>query len=504
MTTPGRATRTSSSDGAWGLDVTERGERNDSAGGFVALLRERWKVIVAVALLTTVAAAAYVALAPRIYRAEADLLITPVARDNDSLAGLGLLRESSDPTRDVETVSRLIPTVEVSRRALAKVPPAFQDDFQDVEAAPVAQSSIVAIVADARSAQAAATWANAYAEAFLEVRTEALRRRAASAIAGLEARLSATNNQSVQDQLSFELSQLQRVQEGNDPTIDLQTRATPPESQLSPRPALSLATGLIFGTIFGVGAGFLLQRLDPRLRRESQLRGVFPLPILARISLPGRSYRRRATQEGAGGSSPISPSVVEAAWPLRALLPSHGADGGSGSLAITSADPGEGKSTVALGLAYSLALTGEPVILIEADLRRPTLARMLGVAVRNNTAGVLTGAATLEDALVSSPKLPGALQMLLADASDADSARTPDGFVLNVPRLIEEAMEIARYVIIDAPPLSETVEGLSLVEAVDDVLLVVRHGRTRLARLAELRELLTHDLAPAGFAVVSR
>lgn len=472
--------------------------------GLLALLRERWKLIAAITLVTVLAALAYVVTAQRVYQAEADLLVTPVSRNDEALSGLGLLRESSDPTREIETVARLVDTLAVERAASEIVPAELRDDFIDVQALPVAQSNIVSIVVQATDAEAAAAWANAYSEAFIEVRTLTLRERAASAIAGLEARLETTNNQAVQDQLALQLSQLERIRGGTDPTIDLETRASPPQSPISPRPSLSLAGGLIFGLLFGVGVAFALRKLDPRLQRESQLASAFPLPVLARIPAADALVNGRKGR-GRSGSRVVSPAAVEASWPLRALLGApRGHTGARGALAITSADSGEEPTTVAFNLAYSLAASGEEVILVETDLRRPSVARALGLTATSTTADVLVGLTSLDDALVSSPRFPSSLQVLMADGGGNADAVPQEDFVLHVPRLLEEARNRAKYVIVDMPPLAETIDALAVADSVDEVVMVVRMGHTRVARLAGLRDLLLHHGQPAGFAVIGR
>jgi uncharacterized protein involved in exopolysaccharide biosynthesis len=110
---------------------------------YIGILRERWKLILATAVLTTLAAAAYVATAPRTYSSSADILVTPFDVDDAVFSGLGLIGASGDPTRDVETISRLVGTSDVFRRVGQTVPAAVQAQVKGVRAEPVAQSSIV-------------------------------------------------------------------------------------------------------------------------------------------------------------------------------------------------------------------------------------------------------------------------------------------------------------------------------------------------------------------------
>src|SRR5918912_2197214 len=116
---------------------------------YVNTLRERIKLILAITLLTTLAAVAYVYTAHKEYTAEADLLVTPVSQSDPAFQGLGLIRQSSDPTRDVETAAKLVVNRDVALRAkraynLSKGPLTLQ---QHLKAEPVAQSNLVAVTA---------------------------------------------------------------------------------------------------------------------------------------------------------------------------------------------------------------------------------------------------------------------------------------------------------------------------------------------------------------------
>src|SRR3954447_17160428 len=118
---------------------------------YVNTIRERIKLIVAITLLCTAAAIVYVETAQKEYTAEADILVTPVSQSDTELAGLPLIRASSDPTRDVETAARLVVNRDVALRVkdqlkLNEGPNLIQEK---VTAEPVAQSNLVAITAKA-------------------------------------------------------------------------------------------------------------------------------------------------------------------------------------------------------------------------------------------------------------------------------------------------------------------------------------------------------------------
>ncbi|MDQ4129814.1 MAG: Wzz/FepE/Etk N-terminal domain-containing protein, partial [Actinomycetota bacterium] len=302
---------------------------------YLHTLRERSRMIVLVLMATTLAAVAYLAVAEKVYKAEADLLVTPVSNDDPALTGLGLIRESSDPTRDVETAARLVTTRDVAERARRQlgIQESARSLLRKVEAAPVAQSNIVAITAKASSAERARDIANAFATAVVAERTAELRRQLDRQIPALRARIArgeggeATGRESLQSQLA----ELESLRAGGDPTLRVETRAAAPPSPSSPRPVLTIAAGIIAGLILGVGGAFAITAIDPRLRREDQLRELFSLPVLARI--PREKKAREATGNGLiGGLGPargprralsprqLSPKTLEAYRTLRAML----------------------------------------------------------------------------------------------------------------------------------------------------------------------------------------
>ena len=254
--------------------------------------------------------------------------------------------------------------------------------------------------------------------------------------------------------------------------------------------------GLIAGLVLGTAAAFGLQALDPRLRREEQLRRLYRLPILARIP----KEMSRGLTDAPIGPRALSPPAAEAYRTLRTTL-TGGQHGTPHSILVTGPSASEGKTTTALNLASSLALAGNRVILIDSDLRRPALASALGVAPQHGVVSVLIENVTLADALTPIESHGGNLSLLAADYEGdwiADLFSIPAA-----DRLLEDAKRLADYVVIDSPPLTEIVDALPMARQVDDVLIVVRLGGSRLDKVTQLGELLAENgIRPAGFTVV--
>ena len=468
---------------------------------YVDTLRERIWLVVAGVVITTAIALLYVLTATKTYEAEADILVTPVPQGSTIQQIVGLISTSSEPLREIETVARLLTTDEVAERALPELeglPEAVDTDelLNSIEAAPVAESNIVVVSATAETADSAARIANTFVDAAIAERTDQLHARVETAIETLTAELEgAPPNREL---LEAQLAELRLLEDQNDPTLSVASAAQPPQRQISPRPALSVAGGLLAGLILGVGAAFASQALDPRLRREEQLRRLYRLPILARIPREGGDQSDKPL-----GPTSLSPAAAEAYRTLRGTLAATARRGQTGGrvILVTGSSPSEGKTTTAVNLATSLALAGKRVIMVEADLRRPAIRKALGVPPWPGVVSVLIESATIDEALVTTKTYGANLGLLLADY---ESDWISELFSLpSTGQMIEEARARADFVIIDSPPLTDVIDALPLTTYVDDVLVVVRLGKTRLDKLAQLGELLAESgVKPVGFALV--
>ncbi|HEY5053332.1 MAG TPA: AAA family ATPase [Solirubrobacterales bacterium] len=475
-------------------------EEQEGLKRYVETFRERLWLIVVITAITTGIAILYVATATKTYQAESDLLITPVTGTDPVLASLGLIGGSSEPTRDIETASRLVTNADVADAAKRSLhSPLSGAALQaKVAAVPVAQSNFVAVTATETSPLAAKQLADAFATEAVKTRTDSLHEQIEQQLPVLEAQLETHGNSTVGEaSIADQIAQLQLLASAPIPDMRVQTLATTPTSQASPRPVLSVIAGLMAGAILGVVAAFGAQVLDPRLRRESQLRRLYRIPILGRIPKEPRPEEKPLSPRR------LSPVTSEAYRTLRATLTATASRDNAGRvILITGSAPSEGKTTTAVNLAVSLALSGKKVILIESDLRRPVLGSTLQVQPEHGgVVGVLIENISLADALTPTDLYGPNLQLLLADYEGGWIAE-----LFSIPaaeRLIEDARQMADYVIIDSPPLNEVVDALPLARLADAVLVVVKLGTTKLDKLGQLGELLAENgVRPAGFAVV--
>jgi capsular exopolysaccharide synthesis family protein len=475
-------------------------EEQEGLKRFVETIRERLWLVIGILVLTTAAAIFYVVTADKVYEAEADLLIAPVSgEENPAYVIAGLQQESPDPTRDVETAARLATTLEVAERVKEEIgsPETAQQLQSQVRAEPIAQSDLVAILARENSADGAQALANAFAEQAVANRTAQMREQIDQRLPGLEQSLESGVGDT--DLLQDQITQLEILRGSPDPTIRVETLADTPTTPVAPRPALSLAGGLFAGLILGIAAAFASQILDPRLRREEQLRRLYRLPILARIP---EEPSRKNTPLGPGT---LSAHSIEAYRSLRATLSASQRTptrrGHGRVILVTGPSASEGKTTTAVNLAASLAAAGQRVIVIEADLRRPAVGRALNAAPKRGVVSALLESVPLEEALVTDTPYGEHLGLLLADY---EGGWITELFALEAAeRMIDEARRLADWVIIDSPPLTEVVDALPLARLVDSVLIVTRIGNSRLSAIHRLAELLAENgIKPVGFAVV--
>jgi capsular exopolysaccharide synthesis family protein len=465
---------------------------------YLETLRERAWIIAACVILALGAAITYVIVADPVYEAQADILITPVPTENETLVSLGLLRESNDPSREVDTATQLVTTHAVAEQVSSELggEQTPQDLLDDVKAEPVAQSNIVAVTAQGPSPEEAAQLANTFARTAIDDRTNELHARIQDVLPGLRSQLDALPAGELSAQtLSGEITQLETLAAGPDPTMSLQSPATEPNSPVSPKVVLSIAVAAVVGLIVGIGLAFALRVIDPRLRREEQLGEIFRLPVLARIP------REAARSAGPLPRDRLSAPGIEAYRTLRTTLTAGRGRQGSRSILITGPSAGGGKTTSALNLAISMTAAGSRVILIEGDVRRPSIGGALGLDAEKGLVSVLLGEASVSEALTTTEEYGPKLQFLLAEATGPAIAE-----LVSLPvasSVIDEAGKIADYVIVDSPPLTQVIDALPLAAHVDDVLIVVRLGHSRLNHIKELGELLAGTgVTPAGVAII--
>jgi len=273
--------------------------------------------------------------------------------------------------------------------------------------------------------------------------------------------------------------------------------ARTPNAPAEPNIPRNLGFGFIFGLSSGIGLAFLLEAMDNTVRTPEQAQAISGLPSLGMI--PMGSKISAETKQGlmvASSKEPVEiitqsrpqSQMAESYRALRTslLLTSLGAP--PKTILITSALPREGKTTTSVNTAIVLAQKGTNVLLIDADLRRPSIHKALGIGPRVGLSNVLTGGATLEEAVVRSPMLPN-LFVLPAGTPPPNPAELMASSQMF--DLLAELREQYDHVVVDTPPTLSVTDAVVLSTRADAVVLVIRSSQTTKPALRRARDILT-------------
>ena len=259
--------------------------------------------------------------------------------------------------------------------------------------------------------------------------------------------------------------------------VDNATRPTAPSS---PRPMRDMLLGLFLGLVAALAIALLLDALDRSVKGVAAVEALVAVPPLGVVPqvrdaksalLTGGSRARRAAE--AYRTLRTSLRFIDPDNPVRTLL-------------ITSPDDGDGKTTTAANLAMALAQDGQRVILVDADLRKAGLSKLLNAAGGVGLTDVITGsidvAAAMQDYRDMFTVLPAG-QLPPNPSEMLGSER--------MASILEELAERADIVILDAPPVLPVTDAVVLSTAVDGAALVVRHAQTERGHVAEAGRRLT-------------
>ena len=283
--------------------------------------------------------------------------------------------------------------------------------------------------------------------------------------------------------------------------ITIIDRAEVPGGRFSPNLSSNLAMGMLLGLILGVLLAFVLEFLDDTLKTPEDIEQRLKLAVLGIIP---RLFKQTPEQAVLDLRSAFSESYRS----VRTALQFSTDQGVPKVLLVTSASPSEGKSTTALALARNFAQMGKRVLLIEADLRNPSLHKSLGIRAEIGLSNLLAGAHSITEAVQDTEQT--ALKVILAGPLPPNPAELLSGSKL--VSLLTIASQHYDQVIIDGPPVMGIADAPILANAADGTLLVVHSGKTRIttaqgavkrlnsARAHLIGSLLTHyDSKAAGY-----
>ncbi|WP_300014133.1 polysaccharide biosynthesis tyrosine autokinase [Pseudonocardia sp.] len=254
--------------------------------------------------------------------------------------------------------------------------------------------------------------------------------------------------------------------------------ATVPTSPSSTGLAVALLVGLFAGLAIGIVAVLLRRAMDPSIGTGQRLREVLGVPTLATVELDAGTVPLPVALHG---RSPRAAGFHR----LRATLAFLDPTDPPRVLLVAGAVPGEGRTSTVIGLAAAQAAAGSRVLVVDADLRDPALARVLGVDDAIGLTDVLTGRVEPEQA---SRPVPAGFDVLPSGALPADPTELLSPLALRT--LFAHLRMHYDTVLVDSPALLPVTDAMALAAAADGVLVVCRRGRTSHAQVAESVDIL--------------
>lgn len=259
----------------------------------------------------------------------------------------------------------------------------------------------------------------------------------------------------------------------------------PPGTPIGPRVRLNSAAGVVLGLAFGVVLAFGVEYFEDRMRSERDVQRYLALGTIGRIGSPSRSGRRgkaMGNEHPVRGiavlAQPASP-LAEAYRALRATIQYAGRDRPVRSVLVAAVEDEADGAVVAANLAAALALAGERVALVDADLRTPRMHTLLGVPGDAGLADwLLAGAPAAPVPVVETAQE----RLTLVPAGRLPASHVVPADVLTGARLgtlLERLRQQAEYVVVHTAALPTYGDALAVAPHVDGVVLLVRSGRTR-------------------------
>jgi polysaccharide biosynthesis transport protein len=473
---------------------------------------------------------------PRVYEGSVKLLVTP-GQPGNSASNYNDVLAAERLTRTYAEVLRTKPIVDEAARA-AGITLSYDKLLPLVAVTPVRDTQLIQVNARANDPDTAASFANQLAAVFIQqtqssqssrfsASKDSLGRQVDQLAADIAAHTGDLDRVRAQDpsatrdgeltRLQSELAQLQqsygtavrsfedvRMSEArSSDLLAVVQPASPSPNPVEPRTMLNVALAAIVGLLLSLGSAFLVEYLDDRLsspERLAQFTGLLSLGSIGSMPKdrrragdtnakavhdPDKERRRTIDQilqpppdpeKGHGDYGYGTPNIGEAFRLLRANLQFAAVERPISTLLVTSPDPGDGKSVTAANLAVVMAQAGQRVILVDADLRRPTQHGIFDVPNQAGLTSLLIDELAAPERLLLETRVSG-LRFLPSGPLPPNPSELLGSQRMH--RRLAELRELADIVILDAPPVLAVSDPAVVAGQTDGTLMVVNAQRTR-------------------------
>jgi succinoglycan biosynthesis transport protein ExoP len=271
-------------------------------------------------------------------------------------------------------------------------------------------------------------------------------------------------------------------------------RAIEPTAPSFPALPLFAGVGLLAAVALAVAYAVARETFDQSIRTTDQLDALAKVPALAETPFT------KSLQEGGGSATTILQGLGQgsAYSQLSSRIRSTTFSSSTPVLLLTSSLPEEGKSTTAVSLAATMAAVDGPTLLIDADLRRPSLDKIFGVERAVGLTSVLSGAA---DAIRATQPVAQRLDLLASGNLPPNPSELLSSITMR--RVLDKLRAHYRYIVVDSPPLLPVTDAAALAPASDGVIMICRYKSTKDAEIARAVTALEAVSAPLLGTVLS-
>lgn len=474
------------------------------------LWRGRW-LIVTTLIVSVGIAIALTKLSPKVYEATALLQVNQSGQVGANASDIFNAQQASQnlavtyatEIKSSSFLKRIRPQVENGRHTIAGLQSL-------VSASAVTNTGLISITAQGPSPAQAERLATAVSQAFLSVLSQDGDSQAAAQQRVVQARITslssliaslsrsaAANDSGAAAQLASERQALSTMTQQlgsalaggslQSTQVSLVGPPTASSSPVQPRPVLNLVAGVLLGLLLGVGLAWLQVRLDTGLHTGDEAAAILEVPNLASIPQARRAAR---------GADPLDDRIVRDAYDvLQTNLRFSSLERPLEVVALASYNPGEGKSSVARGLADATLRSGENVLVIDGDLRMRSLTELWGYGGAPGVSNVMFGYGT--DPVVEME--PG---LFFLPAGPPSPSPVSLLYSRQMRKLVDDMRARYSLLIIDPPPAAHLADASVWASMADGVIVVARVGLTKRAHLSTLATKLASSPTPIIGTVV--